>query len=206
MEATSRRAWSSNTVLLHLARILVRLLLRLLFRFRIEGLEHFPPGPAIVVANHPSALDPMFIAAASPERVLFVAAAEFLSLRIVGWVMRAYGCIPVRRGEVDAAVIRHAMALLVSGVKVGVFPEGRISPQPGLLRRGAGLIAHRAQVPVLPVAVLGSDRVFPLGARWPRLARVTVRIGSPLPVPGPGRDAQEATVAEAMKWIRAQVL
>jgi 1-acyl-sn-glycerol-3-phosphate acyltransferase len=191
--------------LLHLARILVRLLLRLLFRFRIEGLERFPPGPAVVVANHPSALDPMFIAAALPERVLFIAAAEFLSLRIVGWVMRAYGCIPVRRGEADSTAIREAMAVLAAGVKVGVFPEGRVSPQPGLLRRGAALIAGRAQVPVLPVAVLGSDRVFPLGARWPRLARVTVRFGPPLPASGPGRDAQEAVVEEAMAWVRAQV-
>jgi 1-acyl-sn-glycerol-3-phosphate acyltransferase len=184
----------------------VRVLLRVLFRFRIEGLAHVPDGPAVLLSNHPSALDPLFVAAAMPERVLFVAAEEYLTWPVVGWAMRAYGCIPVRRDEVDASAVREALAALAAGLKVGVFPEGQVSPQPGPPRRGAALLAGRARAPIMPVAVLGSGRAFPLGARMVRPARVTVRIGPPMAPPGAGRQAQEAAVAAAMVWIQEQVV
>ncbi|MDR7419966.1 MAG: lysophospholipid acyltransferase family protein [Armatimonadota bacterium] len=180
------------------------MVLRLLFRFRIEGLSQFPAGPAVVVANHPSALDPVFIGVAVSERVLFLAAEEYLTWRGVGWAMRAYGCIPVRRDETDTSAIREAVEALDRGLKVGVFPEGQITPAPRPVKRGAALLAARARVPLVPLAVIGSGEVFPLGAKVPRLARVTVRIGTPLPPPGPGRDAQQAAMDAVMDWIRAQ--
>lgn len=158
------------------------------------------------MANHPSALDPLFLAAAVPERLLFLAAAEFFALPAVGWVMRTYGCIPVRRGEVDSGAVREALRALADGRKVVVFPEGRVTPhqdgRPGL--RGAALLAARAGVLVVPVAVLGSGRAFPLGARVPRPARVGVRVGPSLPPPSPDRAHQDRTTAEAMSWIYAQ--
>jgi 1-acyl-sn-glycerol-3-phosphate acyltransferase len=201
-----------QTVLFRLSRLLVRTLLRLWFWFRVEGVTEYAAGPSVIVANHTSALDPLFIAAALPDRVLFVAAQEFLALPVVGWAMRAYGCIPVRRGEVDTSVVRLALRALAAGVKVGVFPEGRVSPQPGPLRRGAGLLAAAAGVPIQPIAVVGSGRAFPLGASFPRPARVTVRIGTQVPPPaGAGDDREaaradrEATVAQAMAWVFAEV-
>jgi 1-acyl-sn-glycerol-3-phosphate acyltransferase len=204
MEAGSTPSGPRLTTTFRIVRVSVRALLRVLFRFHVEGLEHYPPGAAVLAANHPSALDPLFVAAAVPDRVLFIAAAEFLSWPIVGWAMKAYGCIPVRRGEVDASAVRDAVRALGAGVKVGVFPEGQVAPQPLPFRRGAGLIAAHAGVRVVPVAVRGSDRVFPIGARVPRAGRVTVRIGPPLPVASPAREDQEAVTAAAMAWIRAQ--
>jgi 1-acyl-sn-glycerol-3-phosphate acyltransferase len=201
-----------QTIAFRLSRGFVRALLRVYFLFRVEGLTGYAAGPGVIVANHTSALDPLFIAAALPDRVLFVAAREFLALPVVGWVMRAYGCIPVRRGEVDTSVVRLALRALAAGVKVGVFPEGRVSPQPGPLRRGAGLLAAAAGVPIQPIAVVGSGRAFPLGASFPRPARVTVRIGAQVPPPaGAGDDREaaradrEATVAQAMAWVFAEV-
>ncbi|MDR7457917.1 MAG: lysophospholipid acyltransferase family protein [Armatimonadota bacterium] len=190
-------------------RLLVRGLLRLWVRFRVEGIGRYPAGPAVIVANHPSALDPMFIAAAVPDRVLFLAAREFLAWPLVGWAMRAYGCIPVRRGGVDTGAVRLALRALAAGVKVGVFPEGRVSPTPGPLRPGAGMLAAVAGVPLLPVAVIGSGRAFPLGARYPRPARVIVKIGATLPPPGAGGgggrgQGREAPVGEAMAWVFAE--
>lgn len=185
--------------------IAVRAFIRPLFCFRVEGLERLPSGPAILVANHPSALDPLFLAAAVPERLLFLAAAEFLVLPAVGWAMRTYGCIPVRRGEVDSAAVRGALLALEGGRKVAVFPEGRVTPHPdgrtGL--RGAALLASRAGVPVVPVAIAGTARVFPLGAWFPRPGRVTVRIGPPLPPPDAERASQKVATEEAMAWIHA---
>jgi len=185
--------------------VAVRTLLRPLFCFRVEGLERFPAGPAVLIANHPSALDPLFLAAAVPERLLFLAAAEFFALPAVGWVMRTYGSIPVRRGEVDAAAVRGALLALEGGRKVAVFPEGRVTPQPDgrPVHRGAALLAARAGVPMVPVAIAGTGRVFPLGAWFPRPGRVTVRIGPPLPPPGAERASQDAATEAAMAWIHA---
>lgn len=195
--------WPAETFLFRLTYILVRALLRLLFGFRVEGLAHYPAGPAVIVANHPSALDPLFLAAAVPERVLFVGAEEFLAMRGVGWAMRTYGCIPVRRGQVDRSAIRESLRALREGRKVVIFPEGRVSPEPAPLHRGAAMVAAEAGVPIAPAALAGTGRVFPLGARLPRQGRVWVRFGPPQPAPAIGREAQDAALAAAMAWVRA---
>ncbi len=193
--------WPRNTPLYLMTWVILRVLFRVLFRFRVEGLEQYPAGPAVIVANHPSALDALFIAVALPERILYVAAEEYLSMPGVGWAMRAYGCIPVRRGEVDASAVKGSLRALEAGLKVGVFPEGQVSPATGPARRGAALLAAHARVPIVPVALIGTGRVFPLGARCPRLARVTVRIGPMLPPPKPDRANEDAITSAAMQWI-----
>jgi len=194
------------TLLFRVVRGLVRLLFVLLLRLRVEGLEHYPAGGAMLVVNHPSALDPVLVAAVVPDRVLFMAAEEYLEAPVLGWMMRAYGCIPVKRGAVDTSAIRGALWGLAQGFRVCVFPEGQISPQARTPQRGAALIAARARVPIVPIAVIGSGNVFPLGARWPRLARVTVRVGPALPPPGAGQDAQSAALVAEMGWIYSQTV
>lgn len=205
MEGASPAAarWPRETALFRLTRFSVSWLLRALFRFRVCGLEHVPPGPALIVANHPSAVDPLFIGAAVPERLLFVAAEEFLSMRgFVGWAMRTYGCIAVRRGGIDISAIREPVRALAAGRKVALFPEGGISPRPRPPQRGAALIAARAGVPIVPAAIRGTGRVYPLGARVPRPGRVTLRFGLPVP-PGSDAEAAEDAVATAMAWVHS---
>jgi 1-acyl-sn-glycerol-3-phosphate acyltransferase len=174
-----------------------------LFHFRVEGLKHVPAGPAIIVANHPSAVDALFIAAAIPERLLFIAAEEFLVMRgFVGWAMRTYGCIPVRRAGFDIAAIRESLRALADGRKVAFFPEGGVSPQPRPPHRGAALIAARAGAPILPAAISGTDRVYPMGARVPRPGRVLLRFGPLIPAPADTTAAQEDATTAAMAWVR----
>lgn len=197
------RRWPRETVLFRVTRAAVRGLLSVLFHFRVEGLEHVPAGPAVIVANHPSALDPLFIAAAVPERLLFIAAEEFTTHGAVGWAMRTYGCIPVRRGQVDLSAIRESLRALQDGRKVAVFPEGGVTPEPRPPHRGAALIAARAGVPIVPAAVRGTERVFPLGARVPRPGRVRVRFGPPHPAPQDTTAAQETAVARVMAWVHS---
>jgi len=179
----------------------VRAVLRCYLRLAVEGTGHMPAGAALLVANHPSALDPVLIAAALPRRAVFMGAAEFLTWPVVGWVMRAYGVVPVQRWRVDAAAIREAVRVLRAGGLLVIFPEGRVAPSGGPLRPGAGLLAAAAQVPVVPVAVVGSSRALPLGRYLPRPVPVRVCIGPPLPPP-PDREAGERTVEAAMGWIR----
>jgi len=207
MEAasTGRRAWPRETLLYRLARLIVVPLLKLLFRFRVEGLDRYPAGPALIVANHLSALDPLFMAAAVPERVLMMGAAEFLTMPFVGWVMRTYGCIPVRRGEADLSAIRASVRALRDGRKVVIFPEGRISPEPAPLQRGAAVVAAHARVALVPAAIVGSDRAFPMGARMIRPARVSVAFGPPHDPHGTTAHDYEAALAGAMSWVRGAV-
>jgi 1-acyl-sn-glycerol-3-phosphate acyltransferase len=193
--------WPHKTLLFRITWVALRVLFRALFRFRVEGLEQYPPGPAVIVVNHPSALDSLFVGLAVPERILFLAAEEYLTMPFVGWVMRAYDIIPVRRGEVDTSAVKESLRALAAGLKVGVFPEGQVSPVLGPVRRGAALLAAHARVPIIPIALIGTGRVFPLGARFPRLARVTVRIGPALPPSTSDRAGEESSMSAAMSWI-----
>lgn len=205
MEAASPgRDWPTETPLYRLARVVVVPLLKLLFRFRVEGLDRYPDGPVVIVANHLSALDPLLMAAAVPERVLMVGAAEYLRIPFVGWVMRTYGCIPVRRGEADLSAIKDSVRALQDGRKVVIFPEGRISPEPAPPQRGAAVVAARARVGFLPAAIVGSDRAYPMGARMIRPVRVSVSFG-PLHQPyGTTPHDYEAALAGAMMWVRGR--
>ncbi len=196
-----------ETFLYRLAYVVVRGALRLYLRFRVEGLDNVPDGAALIVANHPSGLDPVVVAAALPRRALFVAGAEFLTIPFIGWVIRTYGVIPVRRDKINPAVVKDALRALEAGALVVIFPEGRISPEGGPLRAGAGMLAAHAGVPIVPVAVRGAAEVLPLGHYVPRPGRVSVIFGPPVRLPAPAdRAAGERAVEAALAWVRETVL
>ncbi len=177
-----------KTLIFLTARVFVVPLLWLLIRFRIEGLEHVPRvGPAIVAANHLHNADPVLIIAAFTRPVLFMAKKELFDVPIIRWFVRQSGAFPVDRGRPDRQALRHAEKLLAEGMLVGIFPEGTRSvtgtlqaPHPGV-----GLLIRRhPEVPVLPVAIWGTE-VLPFNdvkgrKPWRGWPRVTVRIGPPL--------------------------
>lgn len=154
-------------------------LLRLAFRIRIEGRQRIPrAGPAILAANHVSALDGLFLALAAAEHgrpVRFLVAAEFFRLPFHGFFLRRFAQIPIRRGEQDQAALGEAVAALRGGALVGIFPEGQVNPDPegGLApgRTGVARLALGAGAPVIPVGIWGPQR------RWPRSG---LRLGRPI--------------------------
>jgi 1-acyl-sn-glycerol-3-phosphate acyltransferase len=181
---------------------------------RVEGLEHVPrEGPVLVVANHASNLDPLFVGWAvgyRTNRILhFMAKEEMNRWPIIGFLARNAGVFFVRRGEGDRAAQRIAFELLDSGRMVGVFPEGTRS-RDGQMREGragAALLAIRTGVPILPVAVAGTHRIFPGRSRWPHRNRITIRIGQPFSLPvqpdGLDRDALREGTERMMRAIAA---
>ncbi|MBO9351215.1 MAG: 1-acyl-sn-glycerol-3-phosphate acyltransferase [Thermomicrobium sp.] len=199
------------------ARVFVVPLLRLLIRFRIEGLEHVPRvGPALVAANHLHNADPVLIIAAFPRPVLFMAKRELFGVPVIRWFVRQSGAFPVDRGRPDRQALRHAERLLHEGMLVGIFPEGTRSvtgtlqpPHPGV-----GLLIRRnPSVPVLPVAIWGTE-VLPFnGAKgrrplrgWPR---VTVRIGPPVTIAlqaPEGRERSPEELADEVMLAIARLL
>lgn len=166
-----------------LVKLVAFALMRLLFRLETRDPGRVPAaGPALLVSNHSSVLDPPLIASASRRRLAFLAKAELFRIPVFGALLRRLGARPLRRADSDPAAMRAALRVLEEGGALLVFPEGTRGPE-GVLRparAGAGMLAVVSGAPVVPVYVSGSGRAWPKGARFPRPARVTVAFGEPL--------------------------
>jgi 1-acyl-sn-glycerol-3-phosphate acyltransferase len=147
------------------------LVARALFEIRVTGIENLPArGPAVVAGNHVSALDGVLLGIVVWRRggrvTRFLVAAEFFRHRVFGPVLRAYRHIPLRRGQGNDDALGEAISTVRDGAVVGIYPEGRVNPEPenGLQRGRTGVarIALAAQAAVIPVAIWGTQR------RWPR--------------------------------------
>ncbi|MDQ3991296.1 MAG: 1-acyl-sn-glycerol-3-phosphate acyltransferase [Actinomycetota bacterium] len=164
--------------------------LRLLFRMRFVGLERLPAGgPTVLAANHLSVFDPFMLAMATHRRgrvPQFLAAAEFYTRPILGPLVRGIRQIPVHRGINDRNALDEAVRQLRRGSLVGIFPEGHVGAPPKV-RRGKTGVARIALVtgaPVVPMAIWGTHKRWPLGglrlSRPLRRHRAIVVMGEPL--------------------------
>lgn len=155
-------------------------------RGRVYGAKTVPmDGPLIVVANHASNFDPPLLSNCMRRPVSFMAKESLFEVPVLAPAIRAYGAYPVKRGSADRSAIRAALKQLEDGWAVGIFlqgvrsPDGRIS-EPKL---GAALIAAKAQVPLLPVSLWGTQNILKKGSALPRPCEVTVRIGEAIAPP-----------------------
>ena len=165
-------------------------ILRLVFRPQSEGLEHVPTeGPAILASNHLSYADWLFMPLTLPRRVSFVAKAEYFTTPgIKGWLQKTFfsgsGQIPIDRSGADAAqgALISAKRVLDKGELFGIYPEGTRSHDGRLYRGKTGVarLALETGVPVIPVAVIGTDVVAPPGKKFGSFTRPKVRFGKPL--------------------------
>lgn len=145
------------------ARVICRIILVLMRRWEVRGNERMPDtGGVVLVANHMSYWDPVVVGCAFNRRVNFMAKWELFQIPLFGKAIRVMGAFPVRRDRSDRNAIRTAIKLLQEGEVVGVFPEGTRSHTGELLKPhlGAAMLASRAGVPLLPVAVSGTRGVF----------------------------------------------
>lgn len=167
--------------------LIVRALLALLGGLRVEGAKNVPKhGPLIVMPNHFSDSDPVVLGAAMPRYAYYMAKSELFTIPLLGPLIRFLRGFPVRRGAPDRTALRYAEQRLESGEAVVIFPEGQLSQTGRLqpLHPGIVLIAVRSGAPVLPVALIGSNRLLPYGKLIPRHAgqRLIVRFGRPIPI------------------------
>lgn len=157
--------------------------LRLLARLEGQGMEHVPRGGALmIVANHSSFLDPPIVGAVAPRQLAFLAKEELFRIPLFGRLIHALNARPLRRAGADPRALRTALRVLEEGRALLVFPEGTRGDE-GTLRTpkaGAGMLAVLSGVPVVPVYIEGSGRVWPRGRTLPRPGKVIVRFGPPL--------------------------
>ena len=156
----------------------------------VEGRDHVPGGPCVVVANHTSPLDALAVTAALPGPLVFVAAGEFAPRVVAGGFLRRIEAEFVER--TDRAQAARASDRLVAAARRGsvlvFFPEGRMSRAPGLqpFRMGAFAAAAAAGIPVVPIAIAGTRQILRPDRRRPRPGRIRVVIGGPITTRQPG--------------------
>ncbi|AYC29376.1 lysophospholipid acyltransferase family protein [Paenisporosarcina cavernae] len=149
-------------------------LLNPMYRFDIEGLEHFPKeGGVLICANHISALDPPVVGITSPRPVHFMAKEELFHMPVLKWAIPKLNAFPVKRGMSDRDALRKAISLLKSGEVMGLFPEGTrsIDGKLGKGFSGAGFFAMKGDAHVIPCAIIGPYKPF---------KRLKVRYGKPI--------------------------
>jgi 1-acyl-sn-glycerol-3-phosphate acyltransferase len=168
-----------------LMRATARLLVRLSgSTLTAQGTEHLRKhGPFVLVANHPSFLDGLVLLAALPLEITFVAASEFSAQLVAGSFLRRLGTVFVERGLTSGAVgVDLLQDALRRGETLGIFPEGGLSPAPGLrpFHLGAFVAAAEAMAPVVPVAIRGTRSMLRPGRRLVHRGPVEIEVGPPI--------------------------
>ena len=170
--------------------VLLGPLLALLGRPKVEGLEYVPQsGPVILASNHLAVMDSFYLPLVVRRRITFLAKSEyFTGTGIKGWLSRwfftAVGQVPIDRSNADSAqaALVTAERVLDEGKLLGMYPEGTRSPDGRLYKGKTGLarLALQTGVPVIPVAMIGTNVVNPPGTTMLRFGRVKVRFGKPM--------------------------
>ncbi len=180
---------SESSLFRRFANVFLRFLFRVLLKLEVEGVENVPrTGAFIAMINHVSFLDPVLTVALAPREIVAMSKIENYDNPIAALVLHLYGSFPIRRGEVDMPAIRASLHVLQLGRGLLMAPEGTRSKTHTLqeARDGMAMIALRANVPIVPVAVSGAED---FKHNWKRLRRTPTRIvfGAPFcfrPQPG----------------------
>ena len=163
---------------------------KLLFRPWVKGLDNVPAeGAAILASNHLSFSDSIFMPLMVPRPVVFLAKSEYftgtgIKGRLTAAFFRLTNQLPMDRsgGAASAQSLNAGMEVLRNGSLMGIYPEGTRSPDARLYRGKVGVarLALQARVPVIPVAMIGTDKVQPIGKRVPNIRRIGMIFGEPL--------------------------
>ncbi|MFI9024891.1 lysophospholipid acyltransferase family protein [Streptomyces sp. NPDC053560] len=177
-----------------LLKAILGFVMRVLFRPKVEGLDGIPgSGPVILAGNHVTFIDSLFLSLIVERRtkrqVYFIAKDEYVKGkgvkgRLMAWFFTTAGMIPVDRdgGHGGVAALMTGRRVLEEGKLFGIYPEGTRSPDGRLYRGRTGIarLTLMTGAPVVPFALVGTDKVQPGGKGLPRVAPVTCRFGAPL--------------------------
>ena len=163
-------------------------------RLKVYGKDRVPPtGGCVIASNHFSWLDPVVLGVASPRVLYYMAKVEAHRIPGLGAFIRMFGCFPVRRGESDREAVRTMRQIVADGHALGLFVEGtrQRSGVPGEVQPGAAMVAIQEDVPIVPVAVHGTQ-IWKPGSRQP----VSIAWGEPMTfdgLPKGGRGHKQAS-------------
>lgn len=184
-------------------RVVVRGIFHVLGKVKIKGKENIPLGnPYLVAMNHVSIFDPPFAGAFWPEQLEVIGASDVFEKPFQGDLLRAYGVIPVHRGDYDRTLFGRIIAVIKAGYPLLIAPEGGRSHVTAMRRAKPGIayIVEKTNVPVVPVGLIGTTEDYFQQAARGRRPLIEMRIGQPIQLPeitSRGAQKQEARQANA---------
>lgn len=161
----------------------IRSIFQIFGRVKVQGLDNVPVGtPYVIAMNHISIFDPPFVVCFWPEQPEIIGAADVFKKKGEGPILSLYGVIPVHRGEYDRSLLQKIVAVLQKGRPLIIAPEGGRSHEVAMKRAmpGLGYIIEHAQVPVIPVGILGTTGDFWQRAKRGKKPAIELRIGKPI--------------------------
>jgi 1-acyl-sn-glycerol-3-phosphate acyltransferase len=181
-----------------LLRLGYRPFMRTLFRMEIAGADRIPAtGPCVLAANHESIVDPYVLGVVTGRPIHFMAKNELWRNRLTRLVMEGFGAFPVERGTGDNGAMGRAGQLLADGELLGIFPQGTCLPRrrrPYL--RGAARLALATGSPLIPVCIVGTERILRPHRTKVGLPKIRILVGRPLAV-----ARQRPTLVDARRLI-----
>ena len=190
----------------YVCRVIIKILLRILTRCKVTGKENVPQeGSLLVVANHLHAYDPAVLGISLGRKVIFMAKEELFHFRLRAYLLSGLGSFPVHRGKLDRQAIRQSEKVLANGLALAMFPEGSRSEstQLQLALRGSALIASRSGAPILPAAIIGTERLKGLG--WISRPRIAVNFGKPFYLPKSGAKVTKEELLENTDFVMQRI-
>lgn len=197
-------SWASYHLLKWLV---VSPLLHTYFRVKIYGAEKVPQsGGLVAVSNHASYFDPPILSNCVRRPVAFMAKEELFNVPVLRQTIQIYGAYPVKRSTSDRAALRAALTAIESGWIAAIFLQGTRSADAKISdpKLGAAWIAAKAQVPLLPISLWGTEKILSKGTLFPKPISITVRIGDAIAPPVASKKADlEATTQQCATAINS---
>lgn len=178
-----------SRVLYRVVRAVILVLAKLLFRVEVRGQEHVPTSGAFVLAPgaHRSNIEIFVVCLVTTRRLRYMGKDSLWKHPLSDWFFSSLGGYPVNRDSADREALNQTLDIVAGGEPVVMFPEGtrRTGPviDPDHMRDGVAYVASRAQIPIVPVGIGGSERAMPPGAKYLRPTKMVVLVGEPLDPP-----------------------
>lgn len=200
----------SKSILYSTVRFIIRLLMRLVAHVEVHGMENLPSGGGfIAVANHLGRMDiPLVYYLLDRNDIILLVAEKYRKYRIVRWLVKKLDALWLERFTADFSALRNTLSRLKAGEVLVIAPEGTRSPTGALLpgKPGAGYLAAKSGLPLLPVAVTGTEDAL-VKAQLKRFKRlsITVRIGPLFQAPSMSGHNREAALQESTDEIMCRI-
>lgn len=174
--------------------LLFRVYYKLFYRVEVKGSVDLKDTGFLICSNHRSNFDPILIAIKMKQRIYFLGKKELFKNKFVSFILSKLGCMPIDRDNVDMYTLKIAIGILKNKNALCVFPEGTRSKTGELLefKRGAGLLASRANVPIIPIKIEGSYKLF---------SKITIKIGEPFYITRENKRTVMSDLREIIKQM-----
>jgi 1-acyl-sn-glycerol-3-phosphate acyltransferase len=203
-----RTGYQSGPVVYNACRSAARWAATSLFDLKVFNVTNVPlSGGVLLVSNHQSYIDPIFIAAKLPRVLAFLAKSELFEPWGFRWLIRNCNAFPVKQGKGDIGAMKQTIGLLQDGHAVLVFPEGSRSNDGKLqeIAAGAALVVKRAKVPVVPLFIEGAFDIWPRHQTLPRTGPVRINFGKPTVLHELDSRAIVQSIGESFRSLHAEL-